>query len=346
MGIANSRMKNPHNTDTDPAQLFSSGSGKSLLLDTVRQLEQLGDREAASQLLRAGTVRFHPWEEGEIALDQLERIRAREVLVDLQDAVDSNYTASEAARLSEALDRLGDPAGATLWARAAIQEDPCDPEGYLAIARSYLRRFRRNNDSVAGIHALRYLTKACQLKSIHSECLRSLAMLLLILKAPKAATRVLRPIEKLLPQDPMVLALHSLAPTIPAENTSNIQELFLRWETGITPQHVTDNMVSIPCPEGVEAWELDKSRSLIATSAEADQSPDTAELFSVLAGTLTRSTPKMGLGEFSKITARGQAGVLIGSAEANGMIFCRSSRRSIEQTLSRWIECDRGREKV
>jgi len=345
LGIIESWMKNPHNAEINNAQLFAPGS-ESRLLTSVRDLEQFGDRLAAAQLLRAGTVRFHPWEDGENALDKLERIRARESIGILRDAVDLTYTATEAAQLSEALDRLGDRTGATRWARAAIQEDPCNPEGYLAIARSYLRRFRRNDDSVAGLHALRYLTKACQLRSVHRECLRSLAMLLLLLKAPGAAARVLRPLEKTFPQDPMVLALHALASRIPTENTSNIQELFLRWETGITPQHSVDNMAPIPCPEGVEAWELDTNRSLIATSVGADQKADTAEFLSVLAGTVTRATPRMGLGEFSKFTARSPGSILIGRAEPNGMIFCRSNRHSFEESLSRWLESDRGREPI
>jgi len=279
------------------------------LLEAVGELDQVGERFAAIQLLRAGTVGFHPWDEGEAVLEQLQRSRAREAIADLQDAVELNYSASDAAHLSDALDRLGDPAGATLWARAAIQEDPCNPEGYLAIARTYLRRFRRDEDSLAGLHALRYLTKACQLQTVHGECLRSLAMLLLLLKAPLAASKVLRPLRKLAPHDPMILALNSLTARFPAENTSNIQELFLRWETGTTPQHSIDNMISIPCPEGVDAWELDGSRSLVATSSGANHGGDTAELLSVLAGTLTRATPRMGLGEFCKVTARGRGGV-------------------------------------
>ena len=343
MGLIESWMKNPTRAEQNHSQLFTPGC-ESRLLEAVGELDQVGERFAAIQLLRAGTVGFHPWDDGEAVLEQMQRSRAREAIADLQDAVELNYSASDAAHLSDALDRLGDPAGATLWARAAIQEDPCNPEGYLAIARTYLRRFRRDEDSLAGLHALRYLTKACQLQTVHGECLRSLAMLLLLLKAPLAASKVLRPLRKLAPHDPMILALNSLTARFPAENTSNIQELFLRWETGTTPQHSIDNMISIPCPEGVDAWELDGSRSLVATSSGANHGGDTAELLSVLAGTLTRSTPRMGLGEFCKVTARGRGGVLIGRAESSGMIFCPSSRKSVESTLCRWLEGDRGRE--
>lgn len=344
MGIIETWMKPPHNSETNGSRLFASGC-EARLLDRARDQVRCGEQLAAVRLLRAGTVRFHPWEAGEIELDQIERSRARETLGTLQDAVELNYTALEASCLSEALDRLGDANGSTLWARAAIQEDPCDPEGYLAIARTYLRRFRRQNDAVAGLHALRYLTKACQLKPGHTECLRSLAMLLLLLRAPVAAAKVLRPIEKVSPEDSMVLAMQALTSKMPAENTSNIQELFLRWETGTSPVHFEDGIGAIPCPEGIKVWELDENRSVTATSASADQDADTAELFSVLAGTLSSSTPGMGLGQFSKVTARGNGTLLIGVAESDGMLFCHSDRHSHEESLSRWIDRQRSREK-
>ncbi|MGE4603083.1 MAG: hypothetical protein AAEJ65_09280 [Planctomycetota bacterium] len=343
MGLIETWMKKTHNTEKETSGLLARGSA-ARLLDTVHDLVQGGDRPAAVSWLRAGTVRFHPWEQGEIALDEIERSGARETLGMLQDAVELNYTATEAARLSEALERLGDSPGSTLWARAAIQEDPCDPAGYLAIARSYLRRFRRRDDAVAGLHALRYLTKACQLKPGHRECLRSLAMLLLLLRAPVAAAKILQPIEVDSPEDPMVLAMQALTSRMPAEGTTNIQELFLRWETGTTPVHLPDGIGAIPCPDGVKAWELAENRSLIATSIGAAQDADTAELFSVLAGTLTSATSRMGLGEFSKFTARGHGNLLIGLAAPEGMIFCHTDRNSREESLSRWIESHRSGE--
>jgi len=343
LGLIGTWMKKTHNTEKETSGLLARGSA-ARLLDTVHDLVQGGDRPAAVSWLRAGTVRFHPWEQGEIALDEIERSGARETLGVLQDAVELNYTATEAARLSEALERLGDSSGSTLWAHAAIQEDPCDPAGYLAIARSYLRRFRRQDDAVAGLHALRYLTKACQLKPGHRECLRSLAMLLLLLRAPVAAAKVLQPIENDTPEDPMVLAMQSLTQRMPAENTTNIQELFLRWETGTTPVHFPDGIGVIPCPDGVKAWEFDENRTLIATSTSASRDTDTVELFSVLAGTLTGATPRMGLGEFSKFTARGHGTLLIGLAAPDGMIFCHTDRHSREESLSRWIESHRSGE--
>ncbi len=345
MGIIDTWMKNHRTEVEERSQLFASGS-ESRLLEAVQQMDRRGDPLEAVRWLRAGTVRFHPWPEGELALDQMERIRARKSLGVLQDAVEQNYTASEAARLSEALDRLGDPIGATRWSRAAIQEDPCNPEGYLAIARSHLRGFRCKADAVAGLQALRYLTKACQLHSGHRECLRSLAMLLLLLKAPGAAAKVLRPLTKVAPEDPMVLALNALAATTPLESTSNIQELFLRWETGTTPDHSVGNNTLIACPDGIRVWELNQNRSLTATSASAERDADTAELFSVLAGTMTRATEGMGLGEFTKFTARSHGNVLIGLAEPTGMTFCHTDRYSHEETLSRWLAADRGKESL
>lgn len=344
MGIIESWMRRPHQDVEKQMDLFAAGA-ESRLLQAANHFGDRGQRLAAARLLRAGTVRFHPWPDGELALDQLERTLARESLHTLQVAVESRYSAADAARLSAALDLLGDSSGALEWAHAAIEEDPCNPEGYLAIARGYLRRFRRDEDAVAGLQALRYLTKACQLHAGHGDCLRSLAMLLLLLRAPSAAAKVLRPISRATPSDPMVLALKALSTEIPAENTSNVQELFLRWETGISPVHSEETTAVIPAPDEFSVWELNGTRALAACSTRADQRQELTENLSVLAGSLTQATTRMGLGQISRVTARSADGVLIGLAEAGGIIFSHTDRPSLENSLSRWLESDRGRER-
>jgi len=344
LGIIESLMRRPRQDEQKQMDLFAAGA-ESRLLQAANRFGDRGQRLAAARLLRAGTVRFHPWPDGELALDQLERTLARESLHTLQVAVESRYSAADAARLSAALERLGDSSGALEWAHAAIEEDPCNPEGYLAIARGYLRRFRRDEDAVAGLQALRYLTKACQLHAGHGDCLRSLAMLLLLLRAPSAAAKVMRPISRATPSDPMVLALETLSTEIPAENTSNVQELFLRWETGISPVHSEETTAVIPAPDEFSVWELDGTRALAACSTCADQRQELTENLSVLAGSLTQATTRMGLGQIARVTARSADGVLIGLAEAGGVVFSHTDRPSLENSLSRWLESDRGRER-
>ena len=345
MGIIESWMKRPRKCEEHLAELFAPGAETRLLV-RAQQLDERGDHLDATQLLRAGTVRFYPWNEGEAALDRYERSRARASLASLQDAVDSRYSAADAANLSAALNRLGDSSGATNWAHAAIEEDPCNPEGYLAIARGFLRRFRREDDSVAGLHALRYLSKACQLDPGHGECLRALAMLLLLLGAPVAASKVLRTITRVSPSDPIVLALDALTKILPPENTTNVQELFLRWESGSAPTNDESTRQTIPAPGEFDVWEIDATRSLVACSDGADQGQQMTESLSVLTGSLYQATPRMGLGEFSRFTARGPGGVLIGLAESGSMIVSHCNRRSLESSLGRWLESDRGRETI
>lgn len=345
MGIIESWMKRPRASDEHLAELFAPGA-ETRLLERAQLLDDRGDHLDATQLLRAGTVRYYPWNEGEAALDRYQRSRARASLASLQDAVESRYSAADAAHLSAALNRLGDASGATSWAHAAIEEDPCNPEGYLAIARGFLRRFRREDDSVAGLHALRYLSKACQLHPGHGECLRALAMLLLLLRAPVAASKVLRPISRISPSDPMVLALNALTKFLPDENTTNVQELFLRWETGSIPTNDETSRQLISAPGEFDVWEVDASRSLVACSDGADHGQQMTETLSVLTGSLYQATPRMGLGEFSKFTARGAGGVLIGLAESGSLIVSHCKRQSLESSLARWLESDRGRETI
>jgi hypothetical protein len=170
-------------------------------------------------------------------------------------------------------------------------------------------------------------------------------MLLLLLRAPSAAAKVMRPISRATPSDPMVLALKALSTEIPAENTSNVQELFLRWETGISPVHSEETTAVIPAPDEFSVWELNGTRALAACSTRADQRQELTENLSVLAGSLTQATTRMGLGQISRVTARSADGVLIGLAEAGGIIFSHTDRPSLENSLSRWLESDRGRER-
>lgn len=318
------------------AALFHS-DGRKDLLSWVGQLEARSESEAALRLLRAGVVRFHPWPQGEEQLATLEKKQFRWNLPELQDAAENQFDALSASRLADALDCLGDRAGAQLWARAAIEEDPCHPEGYLAVARAHLRKFREKSDAVAGLGALRYLTKACQLRPGHGECLRDLATMLLLLKAPKAAGKVLQPLIKAAPRDPMVLALTTLAKELPAENTSNIQELFLRWETGSEPNRALSAARILPSPSGGQLWEIDNNRTLVATCDSASRDDKTIENLSVVSGTLMSTLPQMGIGDFVRFTSRSRGGILLGQSDGESTYFGHSQRGSHEESLHRFL---------
>ncbi|MGB1072106.1 MAG: tetratricopeptide repeat protein [Planctomycetota bacterium] len=308
------------------------------LLKRVSRFQSQNRFAPAMRLMRAGVIRFQPWPEGEEKLALLEKQHARLKLAAAQEKADSEFSALHASRLADLLDILGDRAGWQLWSRAAIEEDPCDPEGYLAVARSHLRRFRRDADGVAGLGALRYLTKACQLRPGHGECLRDLASLLLSLRAPKAAKKVLAPLQRAAAGDPVVMALSLLAEELPEENTANVQELFLRWETGVEPVHSPAEYSVLPSTRGIDLWELSQDRSLVAHSEAADTETKTIEHFSVLSGTLHQAMPRMGMGEFVRFTSRGKGGVLMGQAEEGSTLLGHCSRASHEGQLSRLLQ--------
>ncbi len=317
--------------------LFEAG-GEDSLLNKATQLQNRQEFDAALRLLRAGVVRFQPWPEGEEKLAFIERQYARSELANLQDDAQNNFSSLTASRLADTLDILGDRSGWQLWTRAAIEEDPCDPEGYLAVARSHLRKFCRESDAVAGLGALRYLTKACQLRPGHGECLRDLATLLLNLRAPLAASKVLAPLTRAVPSDPMVVALSILAAELPPEKTTNVQELFLRWETGVEPQHFKGKPARFATPQGIDLWEISTDRSIVATSEDADLSDTTLENYSVMVGTLQRALPQMGMGNFQRFTSRGRGGILMGQMEDDSTLIGHTARASHEPQLARLLE--------
>ena len=340
MGIIDtwkSRTARPNRAESILESLLAEGR-QSELLSQVSRFQSRDRLSSALRLLRAGVIRFQPWPEGEEKLQLLERQQARLELSGAQEKAETEFSALHAARLADLLDLLGDRSGWQLWARAAIEEDPCDPEGYLAVARSHLRRFTREADSVAGLGALRYLTKACQLRPGHGDCLRDLATLLLHLRAPKAARKVLAPLNRAAAEDPLVMALTLLADELPDENTSNVQELFLRWETGVEPSHSANEMTRWETPAGIDLWEMGTDRSLIAHSGEADSRSETIEHYSVLVGTLRQSLPKMGMGEFVRFTCRGKGGVLMGQADQENTLLGHCPRASHESQLSRLLQ--------
>ena len=323
--------------------LFEAGHPNHLL-DKVTQLQDSRDDEAALRLLRAGVVRYQPWAEGEKKLALLERQHARRHLAHLQDAAENEFSALTASRLADTLDILGDTSGWKTWTRAAIGEDPCDPEGYLAVARSHLRRFCNFDDAVAGRSALRYLTKACQLGPGHGECLRDLATLLLNLNAPRAAAKVLAPLTRAAPGDPMVIALTIRSSELPPESTSNVHELFLRWETGVEPTHSPEKPNQLTTQQGFDLWEISTDRSVVATSTDADLSPKTLENYAVLVGTLQSAMPQMGMGDFIRFTSRGSGGILMGKFEDDSTLIGHTSRASHENQLSRLLEQEHQKE--
>lgn len=294
---------------------------KHRLVETALELSENGNQYDAINLLRAGAVRFHPFPEAEEHLFAIESSQAHGRIEQLEEQAAVETDVRLFATCARACDNLGDTAAAILHGRAAIQEDPISPLGYLVIGLSHLRGFRATLSPTDGLNALRYLSKSIQLRPGQGESLRALAELLILLRAPVAARRVLKPIAHALPNDPMLLAIEARAIELPPEGTSNFQELFLGLEEN--PQNhatrCTSEDISSETSQLVEsfdgsigAWVIGDDRQVVSstTRGEAD-SGDADQLLGTLSVLLSTHCERMGIGTFKNLRVLGNGQLIL-----------------------------------
>ena len=233
------------------------------LLRVTKQLLTAGRNDRALALLRVGTLRFPNDTELTGLLAGAERDEASPQIEGSLVTLEANPCAKNHARVSQLFRRIGDIENAIEQGRASISLGPQRPYGYRAIGKVYLDRFRVDAQTVDGMNALRYFSKACALDPRHADSLIALAEIFVILRAPDAARRFLAPISESLPGDPTVEILERRCRDIPKESTSNVQELFLDHERAINGESVDkgrDNSNTLDVPTDLS----DRIETLVA----------------------------------------------------------------------------------
>ena len=335
--------------------LREEGSGP--LLRVSRQLLTAGRSDRALTLLRAGILRFPA--DGDVAElhATAEREEARPQLEGALATLAEEKTAKNHARVSQLYRRLGDDESATEQGRASIAIDARSPFGYRAIARIYLDRFRREANTVDGMNALRYFSKACALDPRHAASLLALAEVFVLLGAPDAARRFLAPVASSHPNDPTVEILERRCAAMPSEETSNVQELFLRHERGGLATEAEESAVAptediaLDCNAFVdeiheniagtaEVWLLDANRHTVAGRGAEGRTDEEVAALGLLADTVRSCSSRMGVGTFERLVLRAdeQLVVIEEVPEGIGAFYFgeRPSRQSdVEQTFER-----------
>ena len=354
MGLLSKLFRRSSDLDEMPGTDLLREKGSSPLLRVSRQLMTAGRNDRALSLLRAGLLRFP--DDAEVA--ELHATAEREEAMPQIDAARQTLTeeasAKNHARMSQLARRVGDSETAMEQGRSSIAVDPQSPFGYRAIGRIYLDRFRQTSSTVDGMNALRYFSKACALDPRHAASLLALAEVFVLLRAPEAARRFLAPVAHSHPTDPTVEILERRCSALPAEGTSNVQELFLRHESGeveSTPSKTVSADVSSQVEElvsemveGIEGtrsvWAFDANRQLVAQTGEGDHSEDDVAGLGILAATIRSCSSRMGVGDFERILLRGDDQLVVVNSFGDGMTGFyfgdRPSRQSdVEQAFER-----------
>ncbi len=196
--------------------------------------------------------------------------------------------------------------------RSTISVAPQSALGYRIVGQAYLERFRQKRDSVDGMNALQHLTKAHKISPSSSLCLVSLAELFILLRAPKAALKFLDPPLRAFPKDPILVSLKDKIDSLPPEDTSQIQDLFLRNEEYVT-QHGAqdvgrDQLKPITDHEAARKaclalYFLTESREVIEGFDKLNWNDEAIpESLGLFGNVLNQCSERMGLGEFVSIS--------------------------------------------
>jgi Flp pilus assembly protein TadD len=326
------------------------------LLRVCRQLLAAGRCDRALTLLRAGVLRFPEDPEVGALQREAERVSALPQLDRAREALAKEPCSANHARLSQILRRLGDEESAIEQGRSAIACDARAPFGYRAIGRVHLDRFRAADNTIDGMNALRYYSKACSLQPNQAATLLALAEIFVLLEAPEAARRFLAPITKTMPGDPRVEMLERRCVSLPPEATSNVEDLFLLHERRRRgPLHEAAHESDV-CPTAVGAAQvdelmdgiegtrevrlLDRERRELCGRGPSPRTEEELDALGLLAESVRSCSSRMGIGTFERLALRGDECLVVLEALPRESTICyfgsRPSRQDeVEQAFER-----------
>lgn len=279
----------------------------------------LGQNEAARalQLLRHA-VKVHP---GSLDLEKLrqkvERSVNQPLVQEALEQLDEYVTEENCLRLADLHLRMGETREAIHFGNLAIQTEPESVNGYRVVGRIYLGEFRDSGDTIAGMNALRYVVKAHNLAPHDSRTLLELTEIFAILRAPLAARRFLNPVKLAFPDDPSVLQMESWLTELAPENTTQIQELFLRYEQEVVGIQVSQEQLVQPDRDllqyfvdeaaslmgGLGFYLLNPDRQILAGFNQAGWTEDDfGEHLGLLDETARQNSERMNLGKFGSLS--------------------------------------------
>jgi len=357
VGLISAIFRRKRVTELPGTDLLREETSKPLLRVT-KQLLTAGRNDRALALLRVGALRFPDDDELIELLTGAERDEASPHIKGSLAALKANPCAKSHARVSQLLRRTGDIETAIEQGRASISSGPQLPYGYRAVGKIYLDRFRVDAQTVDGMNALRYYSKACALDPLHANSLIALAEIFVILCAPEAARRFLAPISESLPGDPTVEVLERRCRGLPKETTSNVQELFLDHERAINGESVDKSVENSTSPnvpndlsERIEnlvakidgtssLWVVDDQRQVVGGHGLSENPEEQIDDLGIVAETLHSCSARMGIGSFERLLLRGDDRLVVVSVIGDGLTGFyfgeKPSRQSdVEQALER-----------
>lgn len=223
-------------------------------------------------------------------------------------------TATTCLHLAELFRQIDENSQALRYGTLAIRAEPESAAGYQLVGRVHLDEFRSSGDSIAGMNAIRYIVKAHGLAPRDSRTLLQLTEIFVILQAPVAARRFLTPVQEAFPQDKTVVDLTQRIADLPPENTSQIQDLFLRYERNVlgeegpnpTSAKIDDSLLAelqeiVSAGEGVTGFYLvNQQRELMGGFDQLEWETEAlGESLGLLVDTAVQNSERMNLGQFS-----------------------------------------------
>lgn len=302
----------------------------------ARRLVDQNQLEQALAVLKTAAQRFPSSDVIDQLTESVEESFHRASIGGLHAQLESDGSPEIRAKLAELYRRVGDIPMAMKYGREAIDADNTSPVGYRKVGRLYLEQFRLGLASVQGINALRYLSKAHNLDPRDSRILLYLAEIFIILRAPQAAGRFFGPVQRAFPNDPHVIRLEERIRELPNEETSNIQDLFLRHEQRQSGEHMQP-AESFEAPvelgdqfrefgeslEGVSGlFLLDGERKMVCEFSPSGWSSDELEdSLGVLADTSRQNSQRMGIGTFNRLMVRSADHMLVTQSLGSELSF-------------------------
>ncbi len=321
MGVLSSLFKKRGKRDeASPLRELLRPGREEALLKTAKQMHDRGEHERALDLLVAGTRTFP---ENTVIAEHARAVEmdiAKQTIRQRTARMNTDDNVELRAELSDLYRRTGETSEAVQFGRRAIQMAPDSALGYSAVGRVYFDQFIGAQVSIDGMNALRYLTKAHSLAPSNSLCLMQLAEIFIVLRAPRAASRFLTPVLRVFGDDPAVQELAARVDALPPEETTHIQDLFLRHErvlSGESPEveasgirvdtrlagEIEETARAMPGTQGLYVIGSDR-RIVCGFNANRWSENEIGESLGLVADTVRANSQRMGIGEFRQLTVR------------------------------------------
>jgi len=290
---------------------YQLNPGENESLAVARNLLATGRLDVAFRWMRKARTHFPGSPKIEKLYNQVKKLKTQDALRTATQEAKVKPSPQNLVRMCELLRMSGNWKNAYMSTLEAQRQIPDNWEIYLVLARLFFQRFSNSKNKKYGRLTLAQLNQALELNPGEYRTLLLLAMTHVRLEQFEEAGAVLRDLLRIAPRDAKATNLLAFLKKTAPHVVGSADSGTATTSTGVVDGNLLEKVMTIPGAVG--AFQFDANGEVVGTLSRECQSFDSSapvEVVESMAGACHLDTRRLGLGELTCCTLRGEGWIM------------------------------------